>query len=96
MGCRFRPEVVSDLEEASSWYRLRREGLGDEFLQEVGKTLAKIEEAPRMYSQVYRDIRRALIKRFPYGIFFILDRGQVVVLAVHHHSRDPSSWQSRR
>lgn len=37
---------------------------------------------------IHKDIRRALIRRFPYGIFYLLEQDKVIVLAFLHTSRD--------
>jgi plasmid stabilization system protein ParE len=39
--------------------------------------------------------RRALLKRFPYAVYFAVDNEIIVVLAVFHTSRDPESWRRR-
>jgi plasmid stabilization system protein ParE len=44
---------------------------------------------------VYRDIRRALLKRFPFGIFFRLRSNRIRIVAVMHLSRDPKRWRQR-
>jgi hypothetical protein len=44
---------------------------------------------------VLRDIRRQLLKRFPYGLFYRLIEGQVVVVACFHAKRSPRVWRSR-
>ncbi len=60
------------------------------------RTSEDIAERPRRSPLVYRDVRRALLKRFPFGVFFRLWRDQVRVLAVIHLSRNPKRWQRRR
>jgi toxin ParE1/3/4 len=61
------PLVWSDLDEASSWYEERRSGLREIFLERVEETLSRIEENPRLYPVVHRDIRRAPLTQFPDG-----------------------------
>ncbi|MFQ5632611.1 MAG: hypothetical protein ACE5I1_27905 [bacterium] len=48
-----------------------------------------------MYLKVYKHVRRALLRRFPFGIFYFLDKSSIIVIAVYHGKRDPKSWQSR-
>jgi len=48
-----------------------------------------------MYPIVYEDVRRVLVRRFPYSVFFVLERTRAVVLAVHHQHRDPASRPRR-
>jgi plasmid stabilization system protein ParE len=44
---------------------------------------------------VDHEVRRALTRRFPYAIFYLVDEEQVVVIAVFHSSRDPKEWKAR-
>jgi toxin ParE1/3/4 len=90
-----RPEAEADLEEAARWYERQREGLGADFLLCVDEVLAKISRSPLVYPVVHKDVRRGMIRRFPYGIFYRLVENYIVVMAVFHARRDPRRWQSR-
>jgi plasmid stabilization system protein ParE len=94
LALRIRSEAQQDLQEAARWYEAQRQGLGQEFLNEVVSCLHRIAEQPEMFPTMHRETRRALIRKFPFGIFYRLE-SQVVVLAVMHASRDPRRWQSR-
>lgn len=91
----FRPAAAADVEDAWRWYEARRDGLGEEFLGVVQATLAQIEALPESAPVVYRDIRRQLLRRFPYGLFYRLLEGQVVIVACFHAKRDPRIWRVR-
>ena len=71
-------------------------GLGSEFLAQVALSLESIETAPERYPIVRGTTRRALMRRFPYAVFYILDPHVIAVTAVMHGRRDPRRWQSRR
>ena len=90
-----RPEAEADLAEAYEWYEQRRAGLGQSLLLSVEAALASIQENPTSFPVVHGEIRRALIRRFPFGVFYLVDRGTIVVLSVFHASRDPKGWQAR-
>jgi plasmid stabilization system protein ParE len=90
-----RPEAEVDIEEAASWYEKQSEGLGYEFLNEVEKAYKTILENPSLYPAVYRDTHRTLIHRFPFGIFYRIEKGFIVIIAVMHGSRDPKRWKKR-
>ena len=90
-----RPEAEAELEEVYRWYEQQREELGADFLLCVEEALEKIRRTPEMYPTVHKHIRRALIRRFPYGIFYLVEEQKIVVLAVFHGRRDPKQWQSR-
>ena len=92
----FRPLVKGDLDEATRWYEERQPGLREIFLERVGETLSRIEENPRLYPVAHRDIRRALLRQFPYGVYYALIRNEIHILAVVHGARHPSVWRRRR
>lgn len=92
---RFRPEAEQDLSDAAVWYEEQRSGLGDQFLDEVLAVVSSVAETPRQYPVVHSKIRRALMRRFPFGVYYRAEDGSVVVLAVLHGSRDPRRWKSR-
>jgi plasmid stabilization system protein ParE len=90
-----RPEATADIEEACRWYEARRQGLGDGFLDVVGEALEFIGTHRESAPIVHHDIRRQLLMRFPYGIFYRVIDGEVVVLGCFHASRTPRAWRSR-
>ena len=92
---RLREEADEDLSAAASWYEQQRPGLGHAFLDEALTSLRRIVEQPQMSPIVHRDIRRALIHRFPFGIYYRIEPAHIVVIAVMHGSRHPRRWQIR-
>ena len=89
-------EAESDLTHAYLWYEKQVEGLGSGFLLCVDACIRNIARSPKTYQKVHKNIRRALIRKFPYGIFFIEQMDHIRIIAVFHASRDPSGWQSRK
>jgi plasmid stabilization system protein ParE len=67
---RLREEADRDLALAASWYEQQREGLGHEFLDGALAAFQRIGEEPLTYPVVHRNTRRALMTRFPFGIYF--------------------------
>jgi plasmid stabilization system protein ParE len=84
-----RPDAEIDLEESFQWYQEQSPGLGLEFLRCVDAAFDMIIENPRLYQNVYKNIRRTLTRRFPYEIFYIIEEDKIIVLAVLHAKRDP-------
>lgn len=91
----FRPEARDEFETAGEWYEGERRGLGGDFLEAVDEQLTRIAANPLLYPTVYRDIRKAALRRFPYCIYFRLRGDAVVVLAVFHTARSPATWKQR-
>ena len=91
------PEAKADIAQAAAWYRERSILAAEQFLLAVGGAFARIEAHPT--SQVVVDAetgaRRALLRRFPHRVLYLVDGGQVVVFAVMHHRRDDPAWRER-
>ena len=90
-----RPEAEADLAAARDWYEDRLPGLGAEFGLQIDSVLSALADRPLTFSVVHRDVRRALVKRFPYGVFFVTSADRTVVLAVLHQARNPAVWKRR-
>ena len=91
-----RPAAAADIEDAITWYEQQRSGLGTEFLEAVNLALGAIAENPRLGTVIRRNTRRALLRRFPYGIYYRIYSEVIVVVACIHGRRDPKRWRSRR
>lgn len=91
-----RKAARADIAEAFQWYEVRSTGLGFEFLRAVRVALAGIERAPEQYPLALDDIRKALVPRFPYVVYFVIHSRDLSAIAVMHGRRDPRRWQSRR
>ena len=92
---RVRRAAVGDIEDAAVWYEMQRVGLGGEFIDEVERALDKITDDPAKYRVLYRDTRRTILQRFPFGVFYRIQQQVIVVVAVMHSSRDPHRWKTR-
>ncbi len=92
---RLRPEAEQDLSDAATWYEEQLPGLGHQFLDRVLQTFSAISGTPLMYPIVHRNTRRALIHRFPFGVYYRLEDTVIVVVAIMHGSRDPRRWKTR-
>jgi plasmid stabilization system protein ParE len=91
----FHPDVQQEVEEAHDWYEQQRAGLGGDFLAELEKVYQALQLTPQRHQVIYQDVRRALVRRFPYAVYYRVHADRVEVIAVQHSRRDPSSWQSR-
>jgi plasmid stabilization system protein ParE len=89
------PEAQDDIISAYGWYESRRVGLGEEFLVSLEACLHAIQRHPEMYGTVYGNYRRALLRRFPYCIFYEHTLGGVRIYGVFHASLHPDRWQTR-
>jgi len=92
---KLKAEVYNDIKIAYDWYESQRIGLGEDFLLTLEESYSKIIRTPKMYQLIYRTVRRKLLRRFPYGLFFVLRGDAVIVIAVMHTKRKPSDWNER-
>ena len=84
-----------DLREARGWYRREAPHVASDFRRQVRETHQRIGENPWLYPDVHRGVRRALVPRFPYAIFYHLRDEAVQVIAITHQSRNPEIWKRR-
>ena len=91
-----RPEAESDLLAAYGWYEEQSRGLGEVFLASVKESLDLLAKNPEAFQVIHRSIRRILIRRFPYGIFYIPQNDGISILAVLHVRRDPKILKARK
>lgn len=90
-----RRQAKVDIREAARWYERQRHGLGRTFIRQIDMLLDRIRDDPLRHQVVYRAVRRAIPRRFPYGLFYRIDGSAILVFAVVHLHRDPSTWQDR-
>ena len=100
----FRPGARDEIREARRWYERQAPGLGRRFLADLDATLARVVADPRSYAVVERtptgqEVRRALLRRFPYWMSFIVTQtdgdAKIAVLACFHGRRDPEDLSGR-
>ena len=92
----YRRKVGRDLAAGFGYYEDQAQGLGDEFLAAVDSGFDAIESYPEMFAQAHGEVRRAVVSRFPYAIFYRVEARRVVVLTVLHTARDPKLWPKAR
>ncbi len=88
----FRYRVRNDLRAAVDWYEDQRPGLGDDFIASVQSTFKSIELHPELFASVHGEVRRAIVSRFPFAVFYLIEPARTVVLRVLHTARNPELW----
>ena len=87
MSIIYHPEAEAELMESAQFYSRRVPGLGADFLDTVDTAIALISEAPESWRIIRHDVRRYLLPRFPFAIFYRVLPDHLRILAVKHHSR---------
>jgi len=90
------PEAEINILNALEWYASQRVGLDDDFLLSLEAELNSILRNPFLYASLHKQTRRALMARFPYAVFFIVEETEILILAVVHQRRKPSVWKMRK
>ncbi len=79
----------SHIDEAVGWYYLQADDLESKFLGALKETFDKILDNPLIYPHINKKYRRALVRKFPYFIYFRIDGINIKISAVFHTSRTP-------
>lgn len=91
----FLPQVEQDVQDAFDWYELQLPGLGEDFLLSTDAAINAIARQPLLSAVEYKRIRKAKTKRFPFGVFYLVDKDTITVIAIIHLARHPKTWKSR-
>ena len=89
------PEARSEIGSAALWYEDRSSGLGSEFLRAMEAVFAQVRRNPQQFPVVHLSIRRALLRRFPYAVFFVESDTAIRVIACSHVRQNPERWKQR-
>jgi plasmid stabilization system protein ParE len=92
---RFLEIAEVELDQAIRWYDSQSPELGDAFLNEVLAAADRIVRYPDAWQPLGEDIRRYRLSRFPYGVIYAIESGDIVVLAIAHLHRKPDYWRDR-
>ena len=94
---RFTPLADDDVAEAFAHYDGARRGLGEDFMADLERVVVLIGEFPEAGPDVHRGLRRALLRRFPYSLYYrLLPPDRIVeVRACVHQRQHPRTWRRR-
>ncbi len=91
----FHPDISQEVREGYLWYESKSVGLGEDFLNELESAFNIILELPDTWPIISSSFRRYLLKRFPYGVIYKVEKNRIYIVAVMHLSRKPYYWLSR-
>ena len=92
----FTRTASAELIDAQDWYENEAPGLGRRFRQAVEAVIERMSASPRQFPAIHKNVRRALLRRFPYALMFVIEPDDALtVVACFHGSRDPAHWQKR-
>jgi plasmid stabilization system protein ParE len=91
----FTPEARVDIEDAHAWYEMQRPGMGEHFRHELDRLWCLLEQFPTLGRGVHRDFRRALVRHFPYAVYYLVVGDTVEIRACLDQRLDPREVRRR-
>ncbi len=91
----FAPLARLEFEDAVAWYEKQRAGLSDEFRIEVHAALQKVLISPERFRLAASTIHKAILRRFPYSIYYAVELNAVNVISIFHGARNPAALRHR-
>jgi len=91
----YTPEAATDVAESYDWYERQEPGLGEDFLRCIAACVLLIQRHPQIFPIAVDEFRRALIRRFPFEIFYEAGDDTLIIYSVFHCSQDPEKWRRR-
>ena len=90
------PFAETDVKEITDWYELQKSGLGINFTREFIRNTTLLSATPFLFRKKHQDIRAMPMQTFPYGIYYFVNSGNVYIIAIIHHKRNPKIWKQRK
>jgi len=90
-----RPEAANDIRSVYAWYEQISAAFAVRFIRRLDQAIVRAREWPLIYQAVYREFRRAPLRRFPYSVFYRAEEERIIIVAVLHQVREPRFIESR-
>lgn len=88
-------EAEADLEKSYAYYLEESPKLADTFFKSINSIFNDIKRNPLIFPVAYEDIRKYVVKKFPFVIYYQIDKSKIKVIAIFHTSRNPEIWNER-
>ncbi|MDD1444469.1 type II toxin-antitoxin system RelE/ParE family toxin [Dolichospermum sp. ST_sed3] len=94
---RISAEAENDINEAFLWYEYNQIGLGDDFIRNIEESFQSISKNPLAFLKIHRRIRRCLVHKYPYGIYYLNEdnNSEALIIGVIHFKRSSRIWKQR-
>lgn len=89
------PEAEQEMLEAALYYQNQASGLGSDYLSAVERAIQSIEESPYTWPILEGELRRQLVRRFPFGVLYRIEPEIIIIVAVAHLRKKPGYWKKR-
>ena len=88
---RYKPAAAAEVANAIAWYGQSQVNQAEAFVRDLERTETHLTSCPELYPRVEGEIRRAVMRRFPYSVFYVIEQDLVVVLACMHQHQKPKT-----
>jgi plasmid stabilization system protein ParE len=92
----FHPEALSEYAEAVQYYTEQRVEVAQAFINAIEDTVYRIRESPNRYIEIDHEVRKCMVRRFPYKLLYTVEQDFILILAIMHCSRKPGYWKNRQ
>lgn len=95
MKVEFLQEAEEEMINASIFYEDHTSGLGERFINDIERSAQLLNEQPLIGERIDKDLRRILLRHFPFSLIYSAEKGLILIIAVAHQRRRPSYWRER-
>ena len=95
MEVKFNELAVREMNDAIAYYELQFSGLGIAFKEDIKKAVNRITKYPKAWPIVDEDIRKYILHKYPYNVYYSLEKDHLYVIAIAHQHRKPNYWIDR-
>lgn len=95
MTFEFHPEAEVEFIEAVAYYERQVPGLGKRFQSEIRGSVDLLVSQPQIGASVDPYLRKFILTRFPFALYYSITADVLRVEAVAHHTRRPGYWKER-
>ena len=95
MRLKISPFSELDLDSSIEWYNLEKQGLGDVFASEISEMFEHIKANYRQFPKEYALMQKAVVKKFPYNVFFVVKEETIFILGIFNTNRNPKIMKKR-
>lgn len=95
MRYEFHPAALREFQFAATYYESQQCGLGVRFMEAVKSAVEHIVASPQSWRVLEENVRRYLIKVFPYAVLYTVENDYVLIVAIMHCNREPGYWHHR-
>jgi plasmid stabilization system protein ParE len=88
VNVRLLPAVLDDVEKSVRFYGDLQPELGPRFREALNAALRSIQQRPQSFPIIFNH-RRALLRSFPYAVYFRTENDDIFVVLIIHLARRP-------